>query len=77
MASKMAVSKAPKTYMIHILDQKHLYFGFYGCLEAKLYKDLKWGIAFIKKAEMFRMASKMAVSYASKTYMTNILDKTF
>ena len=62
MASKMAVSKAPKTYMTHILDQKQFNFDFYGCLEAKLYKDLKWNIVLIKKVEMFKMASKMAVS---------------
>ena len=28
MASKMAISKAPKTYMTNILDQKHLNFAF-------------------------------------------------
>ena len=30
---------------------------------------------FDPKVEILKMASKMAVSYASKTYMTDILDK--
>ena len=29
----------------------------------------------IERFEIFKMASKMAVSYAPKTYMTNIIDK--
>ena len=48
---------------------------FYGCLEAKLYEKIKWNIVLIKKVEIFKMTSKMAVSYTSKTYMTKILDE--
>ena len=62
MASKMAVSKAPKTYMTHLLDQKHFNYDLLWILEAKLYKDLKWNIVSIKKVEMFKMAPKMAAS---------------
>ena len=35
MASKMAVSKAFKTYKTDILDKNNLMLTFYGCLEAK------------------------------------------
>ena len=34
MASKMAASKALKTYLTNKLDKKHLILTFYGCLEA-------------------------------------------
>ena len=34
MASKMAASNALKTYLTNKLDKKHLFFTFYGCLEA-------------------------------------------
>ena len=43
--------------------------------EAKCYKQLKWNIILIQKVEILKMASKMAVSLDSMTYMTNILDK--
>ena len=43
--------------------------------EAKCYNQLKWNISLIQKVEILKMASKMAVSQASKTYMTDILDK--
>ena len=38
-------------------------------------QPIKWNIILIQKVEILNMASKMAVSYAFKTYMTNILDK--
>ena len=44
-------------------------------LEAKCYNQLKWNIVLIQKVEILKMAAKMAVSSASKTYMTDILDK--
>ena len=44
--------------------------------EAKCYNQLKWNIILIQKVELLKMASKMAVSYDPKTYMTDILDKT-
>ena len=43
--------------------------------EAKCYNELKWNIILIQKVEILKMASKMAVSKASKTYMTDILNK--
>ena len=43
--------------------------------EADCYNQLKWNIILIQKVEIFKMAAKMAVSEALKTYMTNILDK--
>ena len=62
MASKMAVSKAPKTYMTHIIDQKHFNFDFLWMFRSKIIQTIKWNIVLIKKVEMFKMASKMAVS---------------
>ena len=46
-----------------------------GDSEAKCCNQLKWNIILIQKVEILKMASKMAVSQASKTYMTHILDK--
>ena len=43
--------------------------------EAKCYNQLKWNIILIQKVELLKMVSKMAVSLASKTYMTNMLNK--
>ena len=43
--------------------------------EAKCYNLLKWKINLIQKVEILKMTYKMAVSYASKTYMTDILYK--
>ena len=43
--------------------------------EAKCYNQLKWNIILIQKVELLNMVSKMAVSLASKTYMTNMLNK--
>ena len=41
MASKMAVSKAPKTYMTHILDQKHFNFDFLWMFRSKIIQRFK------------------------------------
>ena len=38
-------------------------------------QPIKWNIILVQKVEILKMASKMAVSYVSKTYMTGILDK--
>ena len=38
-------------------------------------QPIKWYIVFIQKVEILKMASKMAVSLASKTYLTDILNK--
>ena len=46
-----------------------------GVSEAKCCNQLKWNIILIQKVEILKMASKMTVSEASKTYMTDILDK--
>ena len=43
--------------------------------EVKCYNQLKWNIILIQKVEILKMASRMAVSWASKTYMTDVLDK--
>ena len=43
--------------------------------EAKCYNQLKLNIILIQKVEILKMASKMAVSKTSKTYMTDILNK--
>ena len=43
--------------------------------EAKCYSQLKWNTVLIQKVEILKMASKMAVSLASKTYLTDILNK--
>ena len=43
--------------------------------EAKCYNQLNWNIILIQKVEILKMASKMAVISASKTYMADILDK--
>ena len=43
--------------------------------EAKCYNKLKWNIILIQKVELLKMASKMAVILASKTYIADILDK--
>ena len=61
--------------MTNILDKEHFNYDFYGCLEAKYYKQLKWIIVFILKVEILKMAPKMAVSLSPKTYLTNILNK--
>ena len=39
-------------------------------------QPIKWNIVLIQKVEILKMASKMAVSRASKTYMTDIINKT-
>ena len=44
-------------------------------LEAKCFNQLKWNIILNQKVEILKMVSKMAVSLASKTYMTNMLNK--
>ena len=62
MASKMAVSKAPKTYMTHILDQNHFNFDFLWMSRSKIIQRFKMDQFLVKKVEMFKMASKMAVS---------------
>ena len=41
MASKMAVSYAPNTYLSDRFDKKALFFTFYGCLEAKMIPTIK------------------------------------
>ena len=62
--------------MTNILDQKQFNFDFLWKLsEAKCYNQLKWNIILIQKVEILKMVSKMAVSLASKTYMTNMLNK--
>ena len=38
-------------------------------------QSIKWKIILIQRILIFKMASKKAFSWASKTYMTNILDK--
>ena len=38
-------------------------------------QPIKWYIVLIQKVETLKMASKMAVSLASKTYLTYILNK--
>ena len=38
-------------------------------------QPIKLDIILIQKVEILKMASKMAVSLASKTYMTDVLDK--
>ena len=43
--------------------------------EAKCYNQLKWNIVLTQKVEILKMVFMMAVSSASKTYMTDILDK--
>ena len=43
--------------------------------EAKCYNQLKKNIILIQNIKIFKTASKMAVSSASKTYMTDILDE--
>ena len=61
MASKMAVSYAPNTCLANRFDKRALILTFYGCLEAKWYRQLKWNIDSIQKVETLKMASKMAV----------------
>ena len=63
----MAISYAPKTYMTSILDKEHFNSIFYGCLEAKWYKQLKLNIVFIQKVKILKIASKMAISLSPKT----------
>ena len=60
MASKMAASNVLKTYLTNKLDEKHLIWTFYGCLEAKWFKRLKWKIDLVQKDQIFKMVSKMA-----------------
>ena len=62
--------------MTNILDQKQFFLLFMDVSEAKCYNQLKWNIVLFQKVEILKMASKMAVSYASTSYMTDILDKT-
>ena len=40
MASKMAVSQAPKTYMTNILDQKHFFLTFHGCFRGYMLQPI-------------------------------------
>ena len=61
--------------MTNILDQKHFNFDFSWMFHKLGYNQLKWIIILIQKVKILKMASKMAVSQASKTYMTDILDK--
>ena len=46
-----------------------------GVSEDKCCNQLKWNIILIQNVEILKIASRMAVKYASKTYMTDILDK--
>ena len=62
MASKMAVSYNPNTYLTNRLDKKSSNFDLlYLCLEAKWYRQLQWNIDSIQKVEVLKMAPKMAV----------------
>ena len=61
--------------MTNILDKEDFNLTFYGCLEAKWYKQFKQNIVLIQKVEILNMASKMAVSWAPKTYLTYTLNK--
>ena len=58
----MAVSKAPKTYMTHILDQKHFNFDLLWIFRSIIIQTIKMEHSLIKKVEIFKMASEMAVS---------------
>ena len=49
MGSKMAVSKAPKTYMTNILDQKHFNFDFLWMFRSKIIQRFKMEHCLIKK----------------------------
>ena len=60
MASKMAASKAFKTYLTNTFYKKHLIITFYGRLEAKWFKRLKRKIGLVQKVHIFKMVSKMA-----------------
>ena len=40
-ASKMAVSKAPKTYMTHKLDQRHFIFDFLWMFRSNIIRKIK------------------------------------
>ena len=57
----MAVSYAPNTYLTNRFDKKSSNFDFYGFLEAKWYRQLKWNIDSIQKVEILKMAPKVAV----------------
>ena len=46
MASKVAVSKAPKTYMTHILDQKHFNFDVLWVFGSKTIQTIKMEYCF-------------------------------
>ena len=50
--------------------KRALFLTFYGCLEAKWYRQLKWNIDSIQKVEILKMASKIAVIESPKTYLT-------
>ena len=60
MASKMAASKALKTYLTNKLYKKHLILTFNGCLEVEWFKRLKWKIGLVQKVQIFKMVSNMA-----------------
>ena len=61
MASKMAVSYSPNTYLTNRFDKKRFNFAFNGCLEAKWDRQLQWSTVLTQKVEILKMARKMAV----------------
>ena len=61
--------------MTNILDRKHFIFDFSWMFQGLNVTTIKMDIILIQKVEILKMASKMAVSLASKTYMTDVLDK--
>ena len=56
--------------MTDILDKNTLILTFYGCLEAKWYKQSNKNMFFDSECWNLKMASKMAVSKVPKTYLT-------
>ena len=61
MASKMAVSKAPKIFMTNILEEKQSNFGFLWMFRGLMIQVIKMEHnVLIQKLEILNMASKMA-----------------
>ena len=74
MASTMAVSKASKTYMTDIIDQKHFNFDFLWMFRSTMIQTNKLEHGFDSASCNLKMASKMAISKAPKKHTKNILD---
>ena len=60
MASKMATSYAPKTYLTYKLNKKQFNFDFLCMFRGLMMETIKINIGLVQKVEIDNMVSKMA-----------------